>query len=52
MHKTSAVALLARLFLKKTSRYCHSPGVGLLVVSVMRKLRNFLISLLLLKIFT
>ena len=24
----ATMILLARLFLKKTSRYCHSPGVG------------------------
>ena len=47
---------LARLFLKKTSRYCHSPGVvigGVVVVGgVVQKLKDFLISLLILKIFT
>ena len=30
---------LARLFSKKTSRYCHSPGGG--IVGVMQKLRHF-----------
>ena len=44
----TTLLILARLFSKKTSRYCHSPGVG----GVVRKLRHFLISLLLLKIFT
>ena len=31
------VSLLARLFSKRTSRYCHSPGV-VVVVGVMQKL--------------
>ena len=46
---------LARLFSKKRSRYCHSPGaVGSSVVvgGLVRKLWHFLISQLLLKIFT
>ena len=42
---------LARLFSKKTLRYCHSPG-AVVGGGVMRKLWHFLISLLLLKIFT
>ena len=45
---------LARLFWKKTSRYCHSPGVvgggGVVVGGVVQI--HFLTSLLLLKIFT
>ena len=40
----------ASLFSKKTSRYCHSPVVGGL--GGVRKLRHFLISLLLLNVFT
>ena len=45
--------LLARLFSEKTSRYCHSPGGGGGGGGgVVQKLRHFLISLLLLKIFT
>ena len=45
------VSLLAWLFWKKTSRYCHSSVIVGGVVD-MRKLRHFLISLSLLKIFT
>ena len=44
---------LARLFLQKTSRYCHSPGGGGIGIGGgMRNLLHFLISLLLPKIFT
>ena len=42
---------LARLFSKKTTRYCHSSGVVCVVV-VVQKLGHFVISLSLLKIFT
>ena len=42
--------LLARLFSKKTTRYCHSSAV--VCVIVVQKLGHFVISLSLLKIFT
>ena len=49
-HFFEASQFLARLFSKKTTRYCHSSGV--VCVVVMQKLGHFVISLSLLKIFT
>ena len=50
--KGLGVKFLARLFSKKTLRYCHSPGAVGGGGRGVRKRRHFLISLLLLKIFT
>ena len=46
------IRFLARLFTKKTTRYCHSSGVVCVVVVVVQKLGYFVISQSLLKIFT
>ena len=45
-------SFLAQLFLKKTTRYCHSSGVVCVVIVVVQKLGHFVISLSLLKMFT
>ena len=50
--KHKLLLFLARLFSKKTTRYCHSSGVVCVCVVVVQKLGHFVISLSLLNIFT